>query len=319
MDHAPEKNPKQAPARERWYLRVQGRTLGPLEAQEVKFGLETGEFLSTDKIASSRNPQWILVSEHPSFAAFSAEEEGQRSRMLVTPPPPQLLRIKPQVAPRAPLPETIPAAPMPATPAVVAPPPIPERFRDAQSIPHVAPKNLRDLPDAQPRKIADAETASSLDEATKELERFLKTLRKQPETPREPVASPSGKSEAARPSPSVIIPIPERPSYEPIFIPTPEPARKSREKPFSNRTIRIELSLPARPWRLIAWLSAMAIVLFLVFSYGINQWSVFGLGENKTRDLKDSRLPDPSSPTNVPSEAGDPVPPLKAPTRPQRE
>ncbi len=42
------------------------------------------------------------------------------------------------------------------------------------------------------------------------------------------------------------------------------------------------------------------------------------VGLKKMRDLRDSRLLDPS-PTNELSTEGDPIPPLKAPTRPQRE
>jgi hypothetical protein len=72
--------------------------------------------------------------------------------------------------------------------------------------------------------------------------------------------------------------------------------------------LKIELKLPDQPRYYV--MLFLAIVLGLAASH----WM-----ENKTRDLKDSRLPDPSSPTAAPIEAGDPIPLLKAPTRPQRE
>ncbi len=311
----------QAPARDRWYLRAQGRTLGPLEAEEVKIGLETGEFLPGDKIANSRNPSWQLMSEHPVFQRFISSEEIPRSKMLVTPPPPQLLRVKPQPAPAA-MPAAIPVPPP--VPVFTAPPQIsipvevratppkkkkptkPKRLSGIalELISSVPPTVLRELPDA-PAAPIDPETNAALDQATKELERFLKTLKKT-EAPLEAIVAPA--------------PIPLRPSYEPIFIGKPEPVVEPKKKP-EGRVIQIELKLPEKPWQWLVVIAALALAALLIFGGIGKSEKQFGFGpeENKTRDLKDSRLPDPSSPTSTPLEAGDPVPPLKAPTRPQRE
>jgi|GEM_PF-5122559 len=320
MDRGPEKNLNPG-ARERWYLRVQGRTLGPLDADEVKFGLETEEFLPSDKIASSGTPAWLLVSDHPLFRQFGTKEEGLRSQMLVPPPPPQLLRVKPQPSASAQMPAVIPAppkvvvAPEPVVeaPPTPRPPAIPEKFLRASPIPHVLPTKIRDLPDAAPAE----RTKPSLNEATQELERFLKTLKKSATAPVEQIAPPAGKPALLKPKVEVSAPIPTRPSYEPVFFGVPEPkAEKTKEKKKREaRSIQIELKLPERPWRMLIVVAGIVLALFLAFG----NRNFDSNGENKTRDLKDSRLPDPSSPTNQPSEAGDPVPPLKAPTRPQRD
>lgn len=60
--------------------------------------------------------------------------------------------------------------------------------------------------------------------------------------------------------------------------------------------------------------------LFVVFAFIIAVAAYFTFSAlQKTRDLKDSHLSDPPSPTIEPSEENDPILPLKAPTRPQRD
>lgn len=75
-----------------------------------------------------------------------------------------------------------------------------------------------------------------------------------------------------------------------------------------TKTIQIQLTIS----------KASVTILFLcLLLLGIG---VYGLVEyKKMRDLKDSHLPDPSSPTIELSTSDDPIPSLKAPTRPKRE
>jgi len=142
-------------------------------------------------------------------------------------------------------------------------------------------------------KIDTEEPAAELAESTKEIKSYLSSLKKI-ETPEVVPAA-------------VQVAIPRRPEYEPIFIAPAEPLKSSPKKA-ASRVIQIELRLPDRPWKWVVVLTAIAIAAVFYLEIGM-----------KTRDLKDSRLPDPSSPMNTPFETGDPIPPLKAPTRPKRE
>ncbi len=352
----PRADKKNSPA-ERWYLRVQGRTIGPLAQEEIRFGLETGEFLPADRVASSRHPAWSALAEHEQFRGFARKENALRSDLLVAPPPPQLLRARAQPVP-PPIPEVIPKSP---APKALAPlqkefAAIPQKFRNAEKLPEGKVLYLRNLPDAPkpvpapqpvPELIAkpisivtaasvpalapspieevteDAETNLSLDAATKELERFLSSLKKSPVLPKEPIAAPARKSEMPSiEKPVFTAPIPARPSYEPVFFgATAAPAVEKKKT--EGRVLRIELKLPEtlRQWLLLLAAIALAAAAYLYAGSGKKSSPELddAFGEIKTRDLKDSRLSDPSSPTNRPLEAGDPVPPLKAPTRPQRE
>lgn len=74
------------------------------------------------------------------------------------------------------------------------------------------------------------------------------------------------------------------------------------------KTIQINLTI-----------SKLSISLLFVACLAIGL-GIFGIFEyKKMRDLKDSHLPDPSSPTIELSTTDDPIPSLKAPTRPKRE
>lgn len=304
MDPRTEPNSPRQPARhlgrpagraERWYVNVQGRTLGPLESAEVKAGLESGEFLGSDKISPARQPAWQTISEHSLFGTFVSADEAPLSAFLVPPPPPSLLRAK--------------APPPPHLPAVVPakPEPLPEPEPKIEVAEVKVPEPVFAAPPAAAEDlITDPETNAALEQATRELERMLSTLKKA-ETP----AAPTPRKEA---KPEIHSAIPSRPDYEPVFIGDPEPRyERAAAAKLQARVIQIEFKLPERP---LHWL-VLAVMLLAVAAYfgnGIDLWR----GEDKTRGLKDFRLPDPSSPADLPIAADDPPPPLKAPTRPQR-
>lgn len=358
-----------AKAPDRWYLHVQGRTVGPLAGEEVAFGLKTGEFLPSDKIANSRHPIWRRVAEHPVFGKLAAAGAVPRSKLLQAPPPPRLLRVKPMVPTI--IPEFVPARPAvenpveaaeahsisPAAPAVeAAPAPLPEKA------PEIAlPKETSLSPSFAQVKVAalepdleDPETNAALEAATRELERVLSSLRK-PE--------PLPEMNSPRTEKAELKGIPSRPEVQPIFLAEPA-ARKvlpeSHVVPAAKGVIRIELKLPESPRR---WLLLLALLMGAAWYFGlfskkaatpsaspapsiadpapaaspspaVEAEPVLRPGEQvitgeasaarplkakKTRDLKEFPLSDPSSPTNTPSDTGDPVPRLKAPVRPQRD
>lgn len=332
MDAGREKDKKT----ERWYLHVQGRTVGPLAGEEVSFGLKTGEFLPADKIANARHPIWRRISEHPVFGKQVASDAVPRSEQLQAPPPPRLLRVKP-VTPPPKVPDFVPsrppaeAAPEPEQRPMAAPEPEskiqaePAAEQKAETVAQPEPKQAVTAPagasafSSSPDDYADdPETNASLEAATRELERVLSSLREPVPSPRTP-GKASGKKELSAA-------IPARPEVQPVFLAEPAPRRASPRHPEKaagsqeRRVIQIELKFPERP---IRWLALAALVFGIAYYAGIfarkDSAPSAGLSENKTRDLKEFPLPDPSSPTNTPSEAGDPVPPLKAPTRPQRD
>jgi hypothetical protein len=351
MEPRAEHQKKTNAAPERWYLRVQGRTVGPLPAEEVRIGLETGEFLATDRVANSRQPAWTTLAEHPFFRSFGISGATFRSGQLKTPPPPALLRARAQPVPPS-VPALIPAAPVAA--AVAAPvepkPAVPAKFLNPEKIPQgkvLSLRELADAPKAEPKALplpASVPSAASvqkfvektllepehqhsgLDAATLELERFLSSVKKAHEPVRETITTVAEKIESPKtPAPSLeaAAGIPIRPSYEPIFLaePSPRAPRNTEKNEAGGRVIQIQLKLPERPLRAALILAVILVALFFARGKFVSGDSATNNFEdtNKTRDLKDSRLPDPSSPTNTPSEAGDPIPPLKAPTRPQRE
>lgn len=94
---------------------------------------------------------------------------------------------------------------------------------------------------------------------------------------------------------------PERPPVPDLVVHIPEVPKFSPQPESRKKNFRIAAIVAA----------ALAVILGVA---GIAYWA-----GQKTRDLKEFPLPDPSSPTSQPSTAGDPVLPLRAPTRPQRD
>lgn len=295
----------------RWFLRSLGGTLGPLADQDILEGLRVGDFLGSDRVFSARDAAWTTLREHPHFASLHFWSElPPASDQLSRVPSPRTLRARASagLALAPPLPvateEPKPAAPA-EEPALVAPP-VEAAVEEALFPP---------LPACIPGAV-ETETALSeatvppllpeenddLEAAARELEIALENLPEPAEPP--PAAAPPMApvvNEAADAAG-----IPNRPDWKPVFLADPTTPWEAPKDNTAARGIQIRLERP-----LLA--AAGALVVLAVLVIGV-WWAA-----NKTRDLKDSRLPDPSSPTTVPYDAGDPVPPLKAPTRPQRE
>lgn len=312
---------------DRWYLHVQGRTVGPLAGEEVAFGLKTGEFLPGDKIANSRHPIWRRISEHPVFGKHVAPENTPRSALLQAPPSPRLLRVKPVVPPK--VPEVVPVRPaepvqeakqepvQEAVPETIAVPQ-PEPIQELKAQPAGASAFHPSLSSSNDLLEDDPETDAALEAATRELERVLSKLSKP-----EPAPAPKPTQK-----PTVSSAIPSRPEVQTVFLAEPAPSRRpaALAEAAKKRVIQIELKLPEKPLR---WAAFAVLVFALAYFAGSffradepvpdTGGSPVSAVENKTRDLEKFPLPDPSSPTNTPPEAGDPVPPLKAPTRPRRD
>jgi hypothetical protein len=84
----------------------------------------------------------------------------------------------------------------------------------------------------------------------------------------------------------------------------------------------LETSIPAETSKAIhiqLTLSKTWLAIFSLLFFGLVAGGLLYFQAQKTRDLKDLHLSDPSSPTIQPSTPDDPIPALKAPTRPKRE
>ncbi|MGZ3655330.1 MAG: hypothetical protein ACXVCS_07230, partial [Bdellovibrionota bacterium] len=308
----------------RWFLHAQGNTLGPYRDHDVLSGLRSGEILPNDKIYSAKDGTWTPLELHPYFARFDALIGSKRADDLAPLPSPRRLRsraavsvpplpapVQPQLQPQ-PQPQPIEAE-KPAVIEVISPPveeivevaPVavaPEPAPEPEPIP--TPLPVEAAPEfpavAQPAvvvPVAEILEEESLEDMAVALEKALDAADRVESIP-----------EAAP-----VSPIPARPEIKPVFL--ADPAPWSEFKPATTpareqtRVIKIELKLPEG-----AVFKAIALLVLVGLAVAAGYW----VSENKTRDLKDSRLSDPSSPITVPSEVGDPVPPLKAPTRPQR-
>jgi hypothetical protein len=347
---------------ERWFIRTQGHTLGPIASAEVENRLLSGELLPGDKICAPTNGIWLAISDHHLFSSLCTKLKPESQ--LELPPSPSILWKKKRQAyapPKAPeLPkETSPAPaaakaapPDPVAPALVTKEPaalpdeklaaeklfaekiLAEKIAPAISAAEIIPAANR-IPEApslprksysqdsfpDPRAVALSLKAALRDWAAEE-ERS-QSQRKNPayELPPSPppsIVRPTADSWRESSSRYYEEPAP-RPAPQAQLNPQPKPPKAQKaipeEKNDEFRVIRIELKIPGL--RGFGWMRglAWAIALGLVAAAG---WLHFN-GSNKTRDLKGFRLSDPSSPTTEPSTESDPIPPLKAPTRPQRE
>lgn len=125
-----------------------------------------------------------------------------------------------------------------------------------------------------------------------------------PRAPEPPIAAPD-----PDPVPSTLLDY-GLPEMRPVFLSNPQTWESPKEK--RGKTIQIELKLPEKPLKMLLAFALVAAVALAAGYYGSSL-------QNKTRGQNGFRLSDPSSPTTQPQDLGDPIPPLKAPTRPQRE
>lgn len=128
-------------------------------------------------------------------------------------------------------------------------------------------------------------------------------------------------SEPAKPAPVVSAPKPERALPAEAAAPLPAPAMKDAiffpERPPlpAPQPVRVRAEkMPSRAEEKNFWkIAALALFVLLV------ALAAFSLGQKNRRDLKEFPLSDPPSPTTQPPAVGDPIPPLRAPTRPKRD
>lgn len=309
---------------DRWFVRFRGHTLGPLSTHQVRASLRKKEIGPADKLASAKEPAWKPLSAHAEFAGLW--EEASSLETLAPPPSPRFLWKKN----RAPLPsapeekvaateaQTEPV--MPAVPKVlpVAEPaalPVTEPASPRAAAPVISPavktgnkkkkgktaKAKKAAPTAAraaspaSRPVAPAKEAPLPVEALSLME-VLRDWREQEE--KIPAAL-----RFARPESQTFVP-PERQSSVLPTHATPAAPPKSPRRP-------LELHLTvSKQFLAVSGLVAALMIVAIVLALN---------GPKKMRDLESFRLPDPSSPTIQPSAPDDPVPALKAPTRPQRD
>jgi hypothetical protein len=309
--------PTQRREEPKWFVRAQGATtLGPFGEREILAGLRAGDFLASDSVHGSREPGWTPLLEHPRFAAhFSARPTAAELRRL---PSPRILRRREPVPVIAAAPASAPAPtpepqPLPAAAAVSA------TEAEARPAPEALPEALPELPEVEaafpsesepepePEEADDLAALSHALERAVEQEEIRAAAAPVAEEPLAPAVANVPLASAAGPAPPEAIPA--RPELQ-VFLADPSPRVPREKSRREKRVIQIELKLPERPLR-----AALVFLLLALVAGGAGFW----MSAKKTRDQKGFRLSDPSSPTTLPQETGDPIPPLKAPTRPRRE
>jgi hypothetical protein len=316
----------------RWFLHAQGHTLGPYDDSRVLKGLEQGELLPSDKIYSAQDGTWTVLASHPYFQKHGDLLSFRRAAHIPSPPSPRSLRAKvvapppipvmPPPAPRMhdpivkkmaeqlPEPEPSPAA------VIVAPekePPPPEDKGLLEQV-HLGPEHVVHVepivmapvhfPAIEPAVIAQPSTPAEEIYEEESLEDMARALERALEEAPAPVLQPQTTTPDS--------PIPARPEIKAVFLTDPgswpQPAKAAVP---SARVIQIQLKMPENG-------AGKALLFALVVALAAGGGYLLS-NTNKTRDQKGFHLSDPSSPIAVPLEAVDPNPPLKAPTRPQRE
>jgi hypothetical protein len=368
---------------DRWYVRFQGHTLGPLTTEQIKTSVKKKELGPDDSLAPVRDPSWRPLRAVPDFFHFWEGLSRPKPVELAPLPPPSILWKKKAEKPLASLPKAPPpkeakleaqpeASPAPSAPAVeikkqkapalkakakakskpkrakpkkkapapakakekiAAQEPIPEAVIPAVKVsvaeevkapaPVSAPVAVSSLarnealgPEAAPAAASLAKSATLLN---KEAALLLASLRdwsdseetkpSSPADPAAPTASAAPAEKERTESPKVFFDRPEIPLAPPA---AEEPANRSAEKKSPAKAAgRIELQLNlhiSKPFLALA----LAVVALAAAALVV-------IETKKMRGPEDFRLPDPSGPTAEPSSGDDPIPQLRAPTRPRRD
>ncbi|RYZ99953.1 MAG: hypothetical protein EOP11_18845, partial [Proteobacteria bacterium] len=79
---------------DRWFVRFRGHTLGPLTTDQIMTSLRNKELNNSDKIASSKNPAWSVISAHPSFAPFTKTARSPAEILAPIPSPHEVWQRK---------------------------------------------------------------------------------------------------------------------------------------------------------------------------------------------------------------------------------
>ncbi len=336
------------PKEDRWFVRFRGHTLGPLTNEQIKISLRQKELGPEDKLASAKNPAWRSLREVPEFHSFW---ETITPALLKPLPPPQFLWRKKRAplppAPQAPIPEKTlaPTATVAVNPAevkqkaaplapartsvgkakkpkaktkpkraIAAPSPSPSRAAKATPAPVAALKKITiarrvplagKFPSLAPSPAAAPETLPAPEKLAAETLSLLETLRdwSQKEAALHAAVAPA-RAPLKTQLDSSIPPKPAMPEPAPTVWAPPQTSSALKLK---SEKIELHLTLSRKflaAFALVAILAVTAIALSLTDAI-------------KMRGLEGFRPLSPSSPELSPK--NDPIPSLKAPTRPKRE
>jgi hypothetical protein len=339
---------------ERWFVRARGRTLGPLSARELASSVDRGLFFPMDKVCGSGDKEWTQLGDLPRFRVLFTPQTSREEILTLAPPSP--LSLRKRKMPPLPLLPAVPEAPAAEEEVVVAAPAplvtkemvsaepptaeeipeILEAIEEAVIVVPAAPSFFARLKPPLAAKVKKFEEPTPVPargdqlgpspdevpalielpklEAWEELEQpiFLSQPSRQVDLESRWFGTPVMVKEEPAEAPEENVPdqpLPARPLFASLPRMGGAQILEAEAKP-RDHAIRIELRLPKRN---------IFIMLMLVAGFAAAGIGGYWISQNKTRDLKDFRLPDPSSPTAVLSTEGDPIPPLKAPTRPQRD
>jgi hypothetical protein len=343
--------------KDKWFVRFRGHTLGPISTEQILASIQKKEIGAADKIALASDPVWKEIQSQESFQSLfpktSFDSLPSPTQVLFrkkkveipeyTPPPPIPSATGPiEEVIDSPKPVRKYSGPEKA----IAPK---QKSKAKTSRKKVSKKEKKKIVASSPilepkfEKVEEKieAIAEAKFEAKIELKLEPKVEEKAPvaETLAKPISLIEEKNrEASKIGVSNILEsFPTRPEIQPFskleqqemietfsFLDSlrdwskSEHANKARNlepkistisSPPLKREVEIKLTL-SKPW-----LAAMGFVVIIIIG-AILFWN---LEENKKRDLKNFHPSDPSSPTIQPSKQDDPIPELKAPTRPKRD
>lgn len=337
-----------------WFVRLQGHTLGPLSTDELRKSVREGEISPEDKLNRTGELTWRRLADYPDLYAYW--ESIRRPTFAPNLPSPQLLwkksrgplpapapvEIKPDstatLSAKPEIPAAIPAAPteIPTVTEVHAAPiakpkktpkkaaPKKKAVKKAKAAPVIVQETAPTEAEAAAEAVileavaaakSKSKPVSSLSTETateKPIEIELPVMESEPVAQAKPIAVDSLVQlldpAALKISPESFFPSrPEVPNVEPIV----RPAHRSSQRTATRWLADVQPQAEDRRRKILRIAALVALVLVVA---GVAYWA-----GQKTRDLKELPLSDPSSPTTQLPAASDPIQPLRAPTRPQRD
>lgn len=267
----------------RWFIRSHGHTLGPLTWQELEASLLSGDYGEETKVSSDHDQTWVSLFERNELKPLLLSRELQKVT-LKAPPSPSIFFSKktPAIEPKA------------------KPIDLEKKEETGPLLENISSKKV-DLPERPAFNFSSSPGNSSDQSFHDPLLEILRDVRAADRI--EANQSTQKKDEVDLSQISFLTNKEEKRRIENIEPPPAHNWNTYQEPKIFE--LRVKISKQTL-WILAALLIACA--------------AYFGFSSlGKMRDLKETNLSDPPSPTIQPSEESDPLPPLKAPTRPQRD
>lgn len=276
----------------RWFIRSHGHTLGPLTWQELEASLLSNDFGEESKVSSDLDQTWVNLFEKEELKPILLSRELHKVTLKAPPSPSVYFSKK-------------------------------NKENELQAKPKVMEEKIEPLPNLEEKQISKKVELphrpklnfSSL--AQENLgnqfhDPLLEILRDVRAADRSEASHSNQKNDVVDRSQISFLTNKEEKRREENFLANSSviiqpPAANTWDSYQEPKTFELRLKISKQTLWMLAALLIASVAYFGFSSLG------------KMRDLKETNLSDPPSPTIQPSEESDPLPPLKAPTRPQRD